>query len=306
MPEAKKTPFTGAIGFIGFGEAGAAIAKGLAKEHSVEMRAFDLKTTLGSEARQQKLEDFKRANIEGFERAAESVKGARLVFSVVTADQAVDAARRAAKGIGQGCFYFDCNSCAPDTKKQAAAIINRAGGCYVDVAIMGPIEPAQHKTPVLISCEQADEALEVMEALGMCARVVSQEVGAAATIKLIRSVMFKGMEALVAECFLSARKAGVEEEVLASLEKSFPTFGWGQRLDYMLERMIKHGPRRAAEMREAALTVAQLGLNNTMSEAAAAWQQQIGDLGLDGMDEAGFRAQADSILELLDFSSKAE
>ncbi len=239
MPESYNNQSATIFGFVGFGEAGMAFANGLAKNSQIQFRAFDLKTELGPSLRQQKLLDYAGMGVRGVDSAAECAAGARLVFSLVTADQAVDAAKRAASGITQDCYYFDGNSCAPDTKRQAAAIIHAAGGRYVDMAIMGPVMPEQHKTPVLVSSAWPDEALAIMDNLGMRARLVPGGVGAAAAIKLIRSVMFKGLEALVAECFLSAQKAGVTEEVLASLDKSFPGFNWEQRAGYMLDRAAR-------------------------------------------------------------------
>ncbi len=295
MLETKTTPRPKALGFIGFGEAGMAFATGLAEENHIKCSAFDLKTEGGPDERQKKQLEYLHTGVCGVKSAAECASEAQAVFSLVTADQAVQAAISVAKGITQGSYYFDGNSCAPDTKRKAAAVIQAAGGRYVDMAIMGPVGLEQHKTPVLISSEWADEALAVMKSLGMHARHASGGVGAAASIKLIRSVMIKGMEALVAECFLSAHKAGVTEEVLASLEISYPDFNWQTRAGYMLERMVKHGPRRAAEMREAALCVDQLGLNNGMSAAAVIWQQRIGDLALEPSN-SDFQAQAEAIL----------
>ena len=305
MTDLNKNQDAKTIGFIGFGEAGAAFARGLSDKAALPLRAFDLKTGLGEKSRQQKLQDYARAQVQGMESASACAGGAQLLFSLVTADQAVKAAARAAEGIGRGCYYFDGNSCAPETKREAARMIEAAGGRYVDMAIMGPVHPAGHKTPVLLAGKWSDDALAILQGLGMQARLAGGGVGAAAAIKLIRSVMFKGMEALVAECFLSAQKAGVTGEVLASLEKSYPGFGWESRAGYMLERMQKHGIRRAAEMREAALCVQQLGLDSAMSAASAQWQQRLGDLSLKP-DSTDLQAQAKMILAAMDRLEKPE
>jgi len=86
--------------------------------------------------------------------------------------------------------------------------------------------------------------------------------------------------------------------VLETLYKTYPGFGWHERASYMLERMMVHGPRRAAEMREVALTVEQLGLNNSMSKATADWQQKIGALGLPAGDD-NLADRADAVLAAL-------
>jgi hypothetical protein len=88
------------------------------------------------------------------------------------------------------------------------------------------------------------------------------------------------MEALTAECLLAARRAGVEKEILASLQASNPDRDWEKRSLYNIERMAVHGVRRAAEMRESAATVRELGFPGWMTTACAEWQQRIGDLGI--------------------------
>jgi 3-hydroxyisobutyrate dehydrogenase-like beta-hydroxyacid dehydrogenase len=150
----------------------------------------------------------------------------------------------------------------------------------------------------LISGPHAEAAAGALAALGMAASIHDGPVGSASAIKMIRSIMIKGLEALVCECALSGRIAGVDEVVLASLDETFPGFDWKRRSAYMLERVMTHGVRRAAEMREVALTVDWLGLEGAMSRAAVDWQQKVGELGLraDGTD---CRALADRILDKL-------
>lgn len=115
---------------------------------------------------------------------------------------------------------------------------------------------------------------------------------------MMRSVMIKGMEALTLECFLAARKAGVEEEVLEPLDGSFPGWNWAERAAYYLERSTSHGIRRAEEMREVTKTIASLGLKNGMSQATADWQHMVGDLNL-AVNDADLTASADAILGAL-------
>jgi 3-hydroxyisobutyrate dehydrogenase-like beta-hydroxyacid dehydrogenase len=101
---------------------------------------------------------------------------------------------------------------------------------------------------------------------------------------MIRSVMVKGMEALTAECLLAAKRAGVEQAVLASLGRSHPDIEWARRSSYNIERMRLHGKRRAAEMREVASTLRELGLPDRMAAATASWEEQVGRLGLAGSE----------------------
>jgi 3-hydroxyisobutyrate dehydrogenase-like beta-hydroxyacid dehydrogenase len=234
--------------------------------------------------------------------AAAALSGAPLVFSVVTADQAEAAALAALPGLADNALFFDCNSCAPQTKTRAASQVEAAGGRYVDVAVMSPVHPRLHRAPLLISGPHADAAAAALRSLDMAPKVHEGPVGSSSAIKMIRSVMIKGLEALACECALAGRAAGVDAIVLASLDETFPGFDWKTRVAYMLERMMTHGVRRAAEMREVALTVDELGLDGAMSRGAAAWQQRIGELALraaDG-DSSDYRDLADRILSALD------
>lgn len=270
------------IAFIGFGEAAQAIAEGWAQGwaqswgRTLRAAAFDPKTAETARA-------CARTGVICAPDRAAALAGARHVLCLVTADQAVTAARECAPHLAPGAVWYDGNSCAPDSKRAAAEIITAAGGVYVDMAIMAPIHPRLHRTPLLIAGPAG--ALDFLDRMGMDYRHHGTQIGAASAVKMIRSVMVKGIEALTAECLLAATRAGVLEEVLASLDASDPAGDWRARGGYNLERMMQHGQRRAAEMHEAALTVAALGLPAAMARATAGWQDRIGQLGL--RDQAG-------------------
>ncbi|MGY6705403.1 DUF1932 domain-containing protein [Roseinatronobacter sp.] len=277
------------VALIGFGEAASAFVTGWGAARPRTLTAFDVKTLL-PEQRAAMQARYDTHAVIGADGPAAALDGAALVFSLVTADQALDAAKAAAAHIGEGALWLDCNSCAPDTKVQAAQIIESAGGRYVDVAIMAPVHPKRHLVPMLVSGPHAHSAMRALQALSMRPQLAGERVGQASSIKMLRSVMIKGMEALSAECFLAARRAGVQEQVLASLEGSDPDINWRARASYNLERMAVHGGRRAAEMREVAATVSALGVPNAMSAASAHWQDRVAELGVDpGSDDLALR-----------------
>jgi protocatechuate 4,5-dioxygenase alpha subunit len=287
------------LAFVGFGEAASAFVEGWGPIRPRRVSAYDIKTDHASAAvREAKEQDYRRWSVNGSATLAEALSGSTVVISLVTADQALAAARGATACIQPGTLYLDGNSCAPGTKRQAAGLIDGAGGRYVDVAIMAPMRPALHRVPTMISGPHALAAREALDSLRMCATLVDGPVGAASSIKMVRSVMVKGLEALMAECLLAGRRAGVDEQVLDSLEGTFPGFHWKERAGYMLERAIVHGVRRAAEMREAAETVEELGLPAAMTHAAAQWQQRIGELGLTAPD-GDYRLRAEVLLQAL-------
>lgn len=265
-----------AIAMIGFGEAGATFASGLP---ALRLRAYDRKTDALAQAAAMHAA-YAEAGVCGCEDAAGALAGAVAVLCVVTADQALAAAREGARFLPRDTFWFDMNSVAPDTKRAAARVIEAAGGRYVDVAIMAPVQPTRMTVPLLLSGPHAAAGADMLGSIGFATvRVVPGEVGRASSIKMIRSVMVKGIEALTAECVLAADRAGVLDEVLASLDASPAPAEWNRRADYNLDRMMLHGLRRAAEMEEVVKTLDALGTGSAMSSATVDGQRAIGARG---------------------------
>lgn len=277
----------GDIVFIGFGEAGQAFA-GVGPA-----RAFDRKT-IDPRAATAKQADYAAHGVTGAASNRAAVLGAGLILSLVTADQALAAARETAAAIAPGALFCDMNSVAPDTKRAAAALIEAAGGRYADVAVMSPVQPARLAAPLLVSGPHADAATAALAAAGFAPRVAGARIGDASAIKMIRSVMIKGIEALSAECALAAHQAGVADAVIASLDASWPGAGWAGRFDYNLDRMLVHGLRRAAEMDEVVKTLDALGTGSAMARGTVARQRAIGAIGR-GSPE-GLGAKIDTIL----------
>jgi 3-hydroxyisobutyrate dehydrogenase-like beta-hydroxyacid dehydrogenase len=168
------------------------------------------------------------------------------------------------------------------------------------VAILAPIYPKKHRTPLLLAGEHAGSVLPLLiDELEMQGTIASDQVGAAAALKMIRSVMIKGIEALTAECFLAAERAGIADEVAASLANNYPTLDWNKAIEYNLERMASHGIRRADEMEQVAVTLTELGVAPLMAAATVARQRQMGELGreepLRGAKAQGRKAMLDAI-----------
>ncbi|MCD2172153.1 NAD(P)-dependent oxidoreductase [Rhizobium sp. C4] len=291
------------LAVIGFGEAGRAFASGWRRLDGMEIAAFDPKAE-AAETRSAFEAAAGAAQVTLAASNTEAVASARAVFSLVTADRAHDAARETARSIAPGAYFFDCNSCSPATKLASAEVIGKAGGRYVDVAVMAPVHPKRHETPLLLSGPDAEAAVTVLSDLGMQPRVAGARIGEASSIKMLRSVMIKGLEALTAEAMLAARKAGVEAAVIASLQASDPGIDWEKRSAYNLERMMVHGERRAAEMREVVVTLRELGLPDRMSSAIVDWQAEIAALQLEG-GESSLAGRADRILAALAMQSDA-
>lgn len=269
-------PNTPSVCFIGFGEAGQALATGLKQAGVRQMSAWDI---LFPEAAGEKLR--KAADAAGVRRgssAADAIKGADIVLAAVTAASSLDAAVAAKAHMRTEQFYLDINSVSPGRKQETAAAVDGAVR-YVDVAVMAPVHPALHKTPMLLAGPHAAALAPVLAALDMQVALAGEKVGAAAAIKMVRSVMVKGLEALTLECFLAARVAGVEEQVTASLSKSYPGVDWPAMVEYNLERMANHGTRRAHEMEEVADTLRELGVDPHITAGTIQRQYEMGDWG---------------------------
>jgi 3-hydroxyisobutyrate dehydrogenase-like beta-hydroxyacid dehydrogenase len=266
------------VGLIGFGEAGSTFAR--AGDWASAAHVYDAKTECAT-TRDAMLAAYAQAGVLPARFMEDALDGVGLILSLVTADQALAVAEGAAALIAPGAIFCDMNSVAPQTKQRAAKAIEAAGAHYVDVAVMAPVDPARLNVPLLLSGEKAAVAEARLGALGFAKmRVVGADVGRASSIKMIRSVMVKGIEALTAECVLAADAADVLDEVLASLDASEKAKPWDVRADYNLDRMLVHGLRRAAEMEEVVKTLEGLGTGAAMTRGTVERQRAIGALGV--------------------------
>ncbi|MGH6670709.1 MAG: DUF1932 domain-containing protein [Xanthobacteraceae bacterium] len=271
MPDGKP-----AIGFIGFGEAGQAIASGLREAGVETISAWDI---LFSRSEGEKL---RRAGDEIGVRCAASaddaVRGADMIVSAVTAASSIEAAQSVVAHLAGKPFFLDINSVSPGSKQKTAKLLGDTAR-YVDVAVLAPIYPARHRTPMLLAGPHAQAIAPALAAIDMRASIAGPEIGSAAAIKMVRSVMIKGIEALTLECFLAASRAGVVDEVAASMKNNYPGLDWAKIVPYNLERMASHGERRAAEMEESADTLRELGVEPLMTAATVRRQRDMGRIG---------------------------
>ena len=289
------------ISFIGFGEAGQAIASGFRDAGVERIVAWDI---LFPEQAGAPLKAAGEAiGVRAAASAADAVREADLVISAVTAASSVDAARSVAPYLNNNPYYLDINSVSPGRKQETAKLLG-ARARYVDIAVVAAIHPARHRTPLLIAGPHAEEVSPLLRELEMQLSVVGPETGSAAAIKMIRSVMIKGIEALTLECFLAAARAGVLDEVTTSLKNNYPTLDWGQIADYNLERMASHGARRAAEMEESAATLRELGLDPLMVESTVARQREMGAIGRLETVRTALKSGRTAILDAINAAAK--
>jgi len=303
MTEMPTNPKRWHVGLVGYGEVGRILAEDL-RQQDVGITAYDLK--LGND-QAGPLRD--HASAQGVALAAshaDLAAKADFIVSAVTASQAVAVAQACAPSVKKGAWFLDFNSASPGAKHRAADLIDGSGGRYVEGAVMTSIPPYRIKVPLLLGGAGAGELAPLLVALGFDAKVASKELGVASAVKMCRSVMIKGLEAMVIESFTTARAYGVEDAVLASLKETYPGIDWEKQGAYFFQRVIEHGRRRSEEVREVAETVREIGLTPWSAQGTAerqAWVADLADEGLFGPKgtaafarSPNWRTEADRIL----------
>jgi 3-hydroxyisobutyrate dehydrogenase-like beta-hydroxyacid dehydrogenase len=291
------------VGLIGYGEVGRILAEDL-RTRGVAVGAYDLK--LDSDHGQPLREHAAARSVVLGAGHAQAVHGVDLVVSAVTASQTAAVAEACAPGLQRGAFFLDLNSASPGAKCRAAEIVDAAGGRYVEGAVMTSVPPYRIRVPLLLGGPHAAALQPLLAELGFAPKVASEKLGVASATKMCRSVMIKGLEAMVIETFTAARAYGVEDAVLASLQETFPGIDWEKQGAYFFQRVIEHGRRRSEEVREVAETVREVGLIPWSAQGTAerqAWVADLADAGLFGPKgdariarSADWRREADRIL----------
>ncbi|NBQ88695.1 MAG: NAD(P)-dependent oxidoreductase [Betaproteobacteria bacterium] len=271
------------IGLIGFGEVGKIFTAGLREKSGVvQASAWDLKFT-DAALRATEMGIAQAGGIHTCASMRELCEHSDLIISAVTASNTLAVAREAASFMRAGQTFLDLNSASPGTKQQAAAAVQAAGADYVEAGVMTSVPPYGIRVPMLLGGAQAASLARVLHDWGMDAKAVSEQLGVASAIKMCRSVMIKGLEALVIESYTTARAYGVEDHVLPTLQETFPSIDWSEQGAYFFSRVVQHGKRRAEEMRESANTVREAGFAPIMTTSIADKQQWVADCAREGV-----------------------
>lgn len=292
------------IGMVGYGEVGKIFTTGL-KGGVSSISAWDLKLDPALElatVREAEAAHAAQSGVRVCRSMQDLCENADLIISAVTASNTLVVAQTAAQHIRPGTIFLDLNSASPGTKQQAAQLIDAAGAHYVEAGVMTSVPPYGIRVPMLLGGGQAQALAELLCAMGMDARAVATEIGVASAIKMCRSVMIKGLEALVIESYTTARAYGVEAHVLPTLVETFPSIDWEKQGSYFFSRVAQHGKRRAEEMREAANTVREAGFEPWMACAIAEKHDWVAQQNRDGVFEglpkdAAWQQYADRLLE---------
>lgn len=265
------------IGLIGYGEVGKIFSAGLKdKPGVVAVRVWDTKLAHDTTRAAEQAHAL-QAGVSAQASARALCEASDLIISAVTASNTLAVAREAAPLMRQGAVFLDLNSASPGTKKECAARVEAAGAHYVEAGVMTSVPPYGVRVPMLLGGARAAELAALLNGWGLDTRAVSVELGVASAIKMCRSVMIKGLEALVIESYATARAYGVEDHVLPTLQETFPGIDWARQGAYFFSRVVQHGQRRAEEMRESANTVREAGFEAIMAAAIADKQQWVAD-----------------------------
>ena len=163
-----------------------------------------------------------------------------------------------------GKFYLDLNAASLKSKEAAAAVIQAAGGRFIDGAIMGPLKRQRHQVSTVVSGEGAAQLAVTLQGWGMDVRAIGTKVGLASTVKMIRSVYTKGLEAIVVEFMVAAHRYGATEQVFDSLEEILELgpflLPFRQMVSELVLEQVEHAARRATEMEQVVHTMEELGV----------------------------------------------
>ena len=268
-----ETPFQ-RIAIIGFGEVGGIFGTDLAAA-GISVTVYDILLNK-EQSREALLGKAKTAKVRAVDTLKECILGAELVIAAVTASSAPSVAKEAVGVLQPGQFYMDVNSVSPETKTKIAETIGKSGADFVEAAVVAPVAPQRLKVPMLLGGTRAAELAKRLQAMGMDTTAVSDRIGVASAIKMCRSVVMKGLAALAIESLFTARRYGAEDAVLASFEATYPSMGWAKNLpDQLARRAVEHSRRRAAEMREVAETLKDVGINPLMALSTAEMQDWL-------------------------------
>ena len=266
------------LGFIGFGEAGFELARGLHSAGAARLYACD--QAILDPARSLWLRNRAReAGAIFLESIEEVAREAEILLSVVTPEASLCAAREAVPHLRAGQIYLDLTSSFPEDMKAASALVEPTGARFVDGAIMGALPISGHKVLIYAAGPCAAEAARLLNQRGMNLQAVGEEPGRASAIKLILSILSKGLEALLLETLLAAHPYGVQEQVLVAFRQFFAK-GLEAAIDRFVGSDAVHSGRRVKEMESSVRLLQNLGIDPIMTEATVQRLKWSASLGL--------------------------
>lgn len=256
------------VGFVGFGEVGSILSEALVGA-GAQVAAYDV--LLDQPGGREILQARVCTGGVVFGPLAEIVRGADYVLSTATTQVAVAVAESCAHHLESGQVYVDLNSTAPSTKLAIAQIIQSTGADFVEGAILGAVGATGAKTEILTAGPRGEEVAKKLSALGLNARYYHPEIGKASMFKMLRSVVSKGLEALLLEMMIAGTRTGIA----ADLWKDITGLMTQNPFDLVASNWIKTHPaaheRRYHEMLQVEETLRALGMEPLMTAATVSF-----------------------------------
>jgi len=254
------------VGFLGFGEAGYRLAKGLGLAGLEQITAYDKfwDTPPYSKVIQSRAEDAKVRILPDVQKLASC---SDFILSTVTVSVAKEAAEQIAVFLKEKQVYVDMNSCSSHTKQDIALIINKSGAKFVDAAVIGAVTSYGHKVPILACGDGAAEFQLRMSSHGMNIRCIEGNPGSAAAIKMLCSIYTKGLEALLIETLVAAYRYDILDLVLDLIAEVTEGRPFKETVNRLITTDVIHATRRASEMNEVIATLEDVNIEPVMSKA---------------------------------------
>jgi 3-hydroxyisobutyrate dehydrogenase-like beta-hydroxyacid dehydrogenase len=261
------------VGFIGFGEAGFEIAKGLRSEGITRMVLYD-------SARTDLLENrAAQAGVEVTHELKALAEKSELILSVVPPGVSVEVSGELLKYLKPGQFYIDLTSSFPEDMKSVASMVTPSGAHFVDGAMMAAVPVYGHKVLIYVAGQQAETVAGRLNAIGMNVKVVGSEPGQASAVKLILSVATKGFGSILVEMLLASHYFDVDDPVLEALEQYYAR-GLQAYIDRNVGSSAIFAGRRIVEMEASAKLLKHIGVDPIMTAATVARLKWLDSLGL--------------------------
>lgn len=268
------------IGFVGFGEAASCFAEALSGHADTEVTVF----CEGANNRPPYTEEF-RSRVSGFgaelvDDLESLVAGRDVVFSTVLVASAEEVGLAIAERISPDTLVVDVNASVPEVKQRIAAAVEARGGQFVDANLMGAITIYGHAVQLLSSGSGAERFRELFTPYGFTVDVAGPDAGTSALIKMLRSVVTKGIEGLIVEAMTAAEHAGITEEAFHGICDPMDETKFSQFTEMVLKTNVVHAPRRVVEMEAITESLERLGIAPTMTRATTERLRASAALGL--------------------------
>lgn len=285
--------------FIGFGELGVSLAQGLGRSGAHPLRAYTRERTQPGAALAL-AERLRLTATHPCATLAEAITGATAVLSVVPAHASLKVVEQCAPLLHPGTYFVDFSAAPVADKKAGGALVAEADALYVDAAVLGTVSTSGFEVPILASGPGAPGWQALVEPEGLKVEALQGPAGDATLVKLLRSVYMKGRDALIVEMMLTARRYGLDERVVASIQGPGEQVSFAALAERVLCALAVHAERRADELLASSEVVREAGVDPLVSRAGSDVLRRVAALGLRDAFQRERPSGADDVLAAID------